>query len=425
MRSNNPPKDDSVVAPQTSELAPARERPKDGATGAGSAGGFARGLALRLWIATLLLGGLLLLIEVIIPNMTPTSGVLNASKLPVGIDFIALYSAGTLLDEGRAAAAYNDEAIGVAESSTAGTQIKMGWPYPPGNLPLAGALATLPYLPALAIWTGVSLAGLGLVLWKISGRLDMALLLPLFPAVSYSCMHGKTAVAAAALAGGGLWLLPRNPAVAGILLGFVTLKPQLAFLLPFCLLAAGEMKALAYFLGTGVALELIGLAVGGPAAVMAFLTAAGDLPDRVIATPTLFEIMPTVFIGLTAAGLPAPIAIGAQVLISIATIAIVCFVWRRSRDPLRRALVWVAGVPLAVHHIVDYDLVIFAIPLAYFAAAAGPRIRWVEAVVITLLWSMAVLVSPIAVATGQQLGAIAAAALLAYAVTNRATMRVQ
>ena len=378
--------------------------------------GLLRAVALCIWIVPLLFAGILLLILTIIPNMTPANGVLNAGGRPVGLDFIALYSAGTLLREGRAAAAYDDQAIAAAESANAGAEItNLRWPYPPGNLPLAGALASLPYLPALAVWLGLALLGLGIAVWKITDRLVMALLLPVFPAVSYDAMTGQTGIAAAALAGGGFWLLPRNPALAGILFGCLTLKPQLALLLPFCLLAARQWKALAYFLATAVALQLLGLAVGGVDTAAAFLASAAGQMDRVAATPALVDRVPTVFIGLISAGVSPSAAMAGQALATVATVAVVCLVWRQSQTPLWRSLGWAAGLPLSVPYVFDYDLAVLTIPIACFAAAAAPRIGGFEALAITLLWSMAVLVSPIAAAIGLQLGCLPAAALLAYA----------
>jgi hypothetical protein len=375
-----------------------------------------RAVVLRLWLALLLSAGLLLLILTIAPNMTPARGVLNAYGRPVGLDFIAPYSAGRLLREGRPAAAYDDQAIAAAESAVAGTPIKgLRWPYPPGNLALAGALASLPYLAALIVWLGLSLLGLGVVVWRLSGRLAAALLLPLVPAVSYACMTGQTGVAAAALAGGGFLLLPLHPMVAGILLGLVTLKPQIALLLPVCLLAARETRALAWLLATAVLLSGLGLAFGGWATMAAFLASAGGMLSHVAATPDLVARMPTVFIGLLGAGCPAYLAAAGQALATAVAAILVYRVWRQSREPLPRILAWASAMPLAAPYVFDYDLAVLALPLACFAASPARAFGGIEIAVVTLLWALPVLISPVGQALGLQLGALAAAGLLAYA----------
>lgn len=375
-----------------------------------------RGLALRLWVALLLAAGLFLLVLTVAPNMSPVAGVLNAAGRPVGLDFIALYSAGTLMREGRAAAAYDDRAISAAESANAGRPIReLRWPYPPGNLPLAGLLAHLPYLPALGLWLGAGLLGLALAARALSGRLAAALLLPLVPGVAYDAMTGQTGIAAAALAGGGFALLPRRPALAGALFGCLTLKPQLALLLPVCLLAGRQWRALLFMLASGAALELLGIALGGPGTVPAFLAAAGGMLDRVAGSTALAHRVPTVFIGLLGAGAPAALAWAGQALASVAAAAAVWRVWRRTEDPLWRCLAWASGAVLAVPYVFDYDLAILALPVACFAARPESSFGWREALAVTLLWSLPVLVSPVAAAVGLQLGALAVAALLAYA----------
>jgi hypothetical protein len=169
-----------------------------------------------------------------------------------------------------------------------------------------------------------------------------------------------------------------------------------------------------------MALEAVGFAIGGPPAIAAFIATAGRMLSFVAAEPGLIQRMPTVFGGLCAAGLTPSMALAGQAVASLAVVVLVCHIWRTSRDTLRRALAWAAGVPLAAPYLFDYELAIFAVPLAFFLAPRAPRIGLIEVGVVTLLWTMGVLVAPIAAVLGQQLGALAAVVLLSYALAKNA-----
>src|SRR5206468_4770979 len=99
---------------------------------------------------------------------------------------------------------------------------------------------------------GLALASLAFVLWRLSGSIALALFLPLFPAVSYAAMTSQFPLLAAAIAGAGLLLLRDRPGWAGFLFGLLTLKLQLALLLPFCLWAGRGKKGVSCLPGDSV-----------------------------------------------------------------------------------------------------------------------------------------------------------------------------
>jgi hypothetical protein len=375
-----------------------------------------RDLFLVVWMMAMLFAGGMLYPTVILPAATPVKGVLNAAGKPVGLDFILFYGAGSLAREGRAIAAYDNPALSAAESRAAGMKITgLAWPYPPGMLLFARAAASLPYLQALMLWVGIGVAGLALMVWRVS-RLPLLLLpLALCPAATYAGMLGQVGLFAAALAGAGFLLLPRRPGLAGALLGILTLKIQLAVLIPFCLLAARQYRAFFAFLAAGAALQLLGLAYAGPAVVHAFLANANNALGHVAGSTELLMRHPTVFSAVVFAG-ALRMALPLQILASFATIFIVWDVWRRSEDLAARSLAWAAGLPLAVPYFFDYDLAVFVLPLAALAGRSRyASIGWVQAGVMSLLWALPPIIKPVTELIGVQFGPLAAAALLAYA----------
>ena len=76
---------------------------------------------------------------------------------------------------------------------------------------------------------------------------------------------GQASFFLAVLFVGGLAVLPRRPLLAGVLFGFLTVKPQLGLLLPAALLIMGEYRAFAtasIAAGLLVALSLVLFGLG-------------------------------------------------------------------------------------------------------------------------------------------------------------------
>jgi hypothetical protein len=230
-------------------------------------------------------------------------------------------------------------------------------------------------------------------------------------------MTGQTGLAAAAIAGGGFLMLDTRPRIAGALLALLTLKVQLALLIPFCLLAARRREALACFLLAAALLHLVGIGLAGLDTLAAFLANASKAVGYVAATPALLDRTPTVFALLIQAGLVQGPALAVQTLTTLLALAALCLVWRRSSDLSLRSLAWAAALPLSVPYVFDYDLAVLVLP---FAALAGAGLRrslsWSEGAIMTLLWWAPVLIKPTAEAAGLQLAPLAAALLLGYAV---------
>ena len=396
-------------------MASESEEPGESARPSGG-GGRLRDVVLVAWMMAMLFAGGMLYPTVILPAVTPVKGVLNAAGKPVGLDFVLFYGAGSLAREGRPIAAYDGRAISEAESRAATMKVSgLAWPYPPGMLLIARAAASLPYLQAARIWVSLGALCLALMVWRASRLALLVLPLALCPAATYAGMLGQVSLFAAALAGAGFLLLPRRPGLAGALLGALTLKIQLAVLIPVCLLAARQYRALFAFLLAGAALQLLGVAYAGPAVIHAFLANANNALGHVAGSTELLLRHPTVFSAVVLAGAPG-VSLPLQFLASLATIAVVWDVWRRSDDLAARSLAWAAGLPLVVPYFFDYDLAVFVVPLAALAGRSrSANIGWVQAGAMALLWAMPPMVKPVAAAIGAQLGPVAAAALLAYA----------
>lgn len=90
-----------------------------------------------------------------------------------------------------------------------------------------------------------------------------AVALLLCPATSYTVHQGQNVLLIVALLIGGFALLPRRPILAGIVLGFLCLKPQSALLVPVALIAARQWRTLTAAVATGAALAGLSAVVFG------------------------------------------------------------------------------------------------------------------------------------------------------------------
>jgi hypothetical protein len=282
------------------------------------------------------------------------------TTLALGRDFLNFWmygrAAGTP-DPGRFydVATYNAELRAVLGPGFPG----QNWSYPPSVMLLAAPFAQFGYLTALAVWTV-----LGLVLFLSVARShvdDWRILLPvaLSPAALFCLISGQSSFITAAMLLTIFAWLDRRPVLAGVLIGLLTLKPQVGFLFPFMLIAAGRWRVFAS--ATATTLLLVGLtgvafgfqiwvdfvAKGLPAQNLVLSD-----PHR-IATP----FYPTVFMNVRGLDLDYAVAMTAQLLVSVPAIlaTIWAFRYRRDADPrLLRALFLSCSVA-ASPYLLAYD----------------------------------------------------------------------
>jgi hypothetical protein len=144
-------------------------------------------------------------------------------------------------------------------------ELFFAWQYPPIALLLVYPLAFLPYLWSLASWLAVGIACYITVLWRILPQ-PLTLVVGLaFPAVLLTIEHGQNALLSTSFLGWALLLLIRRPIAAGVLLGFLSFKPQLGVLLPIALVAGGHWKTIlaAMLTGAGLVATTVALFGGG------------------------------------------------------------------------------------------------------------------------------------------------------------------
>jgi hypothetical protein len=265
------------------------------------------------------------------------------------------------------------------------------WSYPPAMLLPLLPFGLLPAPLALAVWLLATFALLAAVLMLTfrNERLTLAVLLS--PAAFYCLSFGQNGALTAALLIGGLWLLDRRPAAAGVMLGLLVIKPQLGILLPFALAAGGYWRAFAAAALAASAVLVLSWLLFGAAAWLGFLhetaphMTAQLLHDWGIPPQ---HAMPTTLVTLQGWGLSTHAAIIGQVASMIVAIAAVVWAWRRSGAPRQwRNALTCAAVLLATPFGYVYDMIPAMLAAALLARAGfASGFARAEPVVVAAVW---------------------------------------
>lgn len=299
-------------------------------------------------------------------------GLIDRTGKPLGSDFMSFYAASKLALAGHAEDAWRPEAHQAAQTAVFGRRFDY-WAffYPPPYLLVCWPLALLPYGVSLAAWAvSTTAAFVGLMrLWlrRLSEQPVFASYVFLaMPVLWLNLGYGQNGALTAAILAGGCLMLDRRPVLAGLILGMLVIKPQLALAVPFVLAATGRWKT--FFATAAGAMALLAaswLAVG-PEGFSAFIA------NSALARATLEQglvdpgAMQSGFGAFRALGAPVPIAYAGQLLIAIFALAVATFAaWKVRADAFGAAAVIAAATPLISPFFLVYDLAITAIPLTW------------------------------------------------------------
>lgn len=289
---------------------------------------------------------------------------------PLGCDYIVFWSASQLALHGHAADAYDPDLLFAVEKAAlplVDFKAQSTWQYPPGYLLLVLPLALVPYFWSLFLYLVASIAVYAAVVRRILPRPETVLVVLAIPAVFINAGGGQNGCVTATLVSGALLLLPTRPALAGLLIGVLTVKPQLGLLLPLALLCGRHWRAFAFACVGALAWQGASLWLFGLDTLHAFLTrlpvVAGWLADGLMP----MKKMPTVYAFLRLLGAPAGAAYAAHGAVALAAAAAVARVWWARVDYGLRCAALVSGTLLVSPYLYDYDLVWLAPALMWFA----------------------------------------------------------
>ena len=355
----------------------------------------------RLWAIALLLASLAAVLYI----LATAEGLNDYQGRPIGTDFSNVYAAGSYVLEGRPEAPFDSPTQHAREREIFGGATPFyGWHYPPFFLFVATLLAVLPYLPALALWQGATLAFYLLCIRAIVGRekRNLWLLLAIaYPAVFINLGHGHNGFLTAALMGFALVLLDRRPVVAGILFGLLAYKPQFGLLIPLVLIATERWKTFAAAAATVGMLALAATLAFGPQVWPAFFASTAFTREVVLeAGNTGWHRIQTVFSWVRMWGGPIPLAYTVQILVTLALSIGVVWLWRSGTSMAIKASGLIIASLLATPYSLDYDLMALAPAIAFWASEGISRgFRSWEKTTLAAIWIVPLVARSFAEAT--------------------------
>jgi hypothetical protein len=261
------------------------------------------------------------------------------------------------------------------------------WSYPPHILLFTWPFGLMPYYPAYIAW---SVIGIALYLYACSAAVarERLLFLAVAPGIAICVFFGQNGFYTSALLIGGMLNRERNPVLAGILFGILTIKPQLGFLLPVVLVLERRWTTIASALITTAVLVVLTAMLFGWNVWTEYLHKI--LPQQAWLTETsnglLFGMVASVFYAGRLWDFPLNVDWAMQWCVSALAFGAVVWTYWKPRDPALSFALFVTATFLFTPYILNYDMVVFGFVIALLRDRRDITMRdhWLLLIVWTL-----------------------------------------
>jgi hypothetical protein len=346
-------------------------------------------------------------------------------------DFANYWMAGRLTVAGDALTLFDHGAyLSRLEAALGASHQVRSWSYPPHTLLLLWPLGLLSYKAAFAAFfaVGGALFGAAAVVFRRAlaptsdGKIVAIAVLGFALLTLVAAQNGFYSGAALLLA--LAWMRSR-PALAGLALACLTVKPQLGVLVPVLLLLDRNWRAIAWSALFTAALVAASALAFGLESWTAYV--ADTVPyQRSVMTEwygSFLSMMPTVFGSLRSLDVAVGPAALAQAVVAVAALVFVAARLRREEEPLVRAFLVVCATFLVTPYAFNYDMGALAVCAAALAATPRMLARPRAAVVLAVAASLAPTVYNLGRAHLPITPLLLAAALAAVAPLGRVSSR--
>jgi len=293
----------------------------------------------------------------------------DQTTLVVGRDFLNLWMYGRAVFEADPARFYDVVTYNAELAKLLGPgYLGQNWPNPPSALVIMAPFGLFEYFPALTAWFSA-----GLLAFYLAGRrelLDLRVLLIVLisPAALLCVISGQSSLLTTAALLTIFASLDRRPVLSGVLIGLLTVKPQLVILFPFALIASGRWRVFFAAAFTALVLVAASVAIGGIAGWQDYVLKALPLQREVLQDPAgiAMPFHPTIFMNIRGV---VGNSVGEIIQLGFSLAAVVAvstaFRARRSADPRQLQALFFACTVSASPYMGAYDL----LPLTAAAVA--------------------------------------------------------
>jgi hypothetical protein len=314
---------------------------------------------------------------------------------PIGNDFLAFWSASYTGLHGNPADAYDMAKLLEAEKVAIPAMSRYyPWFYPPTFYLAILPLAFLPYFVSCGVFILGTLAAYLAALVQAADCRKNALLIAAFPGVFVNLVYGQNAFLTAALAGAAAANLDRRPALAGVLIGLLCIKPHLAILFPLVLFVSCRWRPMLWAFLTVVTMAAASYWALGADVFIAFLRSPQAARTALETGVVPWANIPTVFAFMRMLGFAVAPSYIAHFAVAAAAAVAVAMVWRKGASYHLRASALFVGTFLVSPYSLDYDLAWLAFPIVWMtleAVKTGWQRR--EREVLLAVWLLPVLIS--------------------------------
>lgn len=278
-------------------------------------------------------------------------------------DFIAFWATSKLILVNQPAAAYDFGTLVSVIKQSVGYEVKLAWLYPPTLQLFVAPIALIPYKTAYALFISFSLLiyiySSKLLIKKNSHLLGIIS----FPAVYLCIIYGQNSIFTAALVLFFIFYIDKKPVLAGLILGLLAVKPQMAILFPIALLAGRHWRALASAASTQIFLILVSIYFFGIETWIAFFDTSKQPVEWIQSGLLSWEGMTSLFSFSKILGSNNVTAYIIHTAFSILFLLMLWYTWRNHKDIKLRSSTLVLAALTATPYIQEYELVWLIIPL--------------------------------------------------------------
>lgn len=280
-------------------------------------------------------------------------------------DYLPFWAAGHMALDGQGMFVYDYPVLEAVEKTQFPTkEFFLPWLNSPAFLLIMTPLSSLDFGTSYWIWSIISSILYVLAMWLAFRNFWLLAGAFIFPPFINSLFVGQSGTLSAAfLILGCIGLLKNKPVFAGIMFGFLIIKPQLAILIPFALLFSKNYKAFLASALTVCAVIVMSSALFGPRIWLDFLINIKNHNSFVHSKSFSEVIYLHSFYGFfKSAGRYLDVGAVLQSLIALLMIIFTCIFWSKKSFPLEQKISLLIPCTLLFH---SYSLYHDYIPLLF------------------------------------------------------------